>query len=169
MSWRKLLSWGAVFVKPLGLTLVLAALMGSSPASADAVWHCSRAQQVSGLALPEAEDNFQSASANPNADAIGISLMDLIDAYSGTTVSLGGRPLTACFMPGGTALSDQALSSLGLNWSVMQQMARKSAIVQSHLQLVTDEAAMLACVAKRFPAVGYLSEPTVNERVVPCF
>lgn len=155
-------------MKCLGWVLVLASLVGSGPAAAHAVWHCSRASQGSGQATPEA-DSFQLASSNVNSEAIGLSLMDLIDAYSGKTVYLNGRPLTACFMPLGTALSSQALSSLGLNWSSMQQMARKSAIVQSNLQWVTDEAGMLACIAKHYPAVGYLDEPKGNDQVVPCF
>lgn len=150
-----------------GLLMVVASLL-AAPAMSSAVWHCSRAALMNESAPLEA-DSFQLSSASVNPQAIGISLGDLIDAYSGKTIQVNARALTACFMPGDTALSVQALGSLGLNASSLQQMARKSAIVQSSLQGVIDEAGMLACVAKGYPAVGYLSQPVTNERVVPCF
>ncbi len=158
----------SLFVALLGL--VFAGLVGAGPAAAQAVWHCSRAGQVAGQITPEAPtDGFQLASSNNASEAIGLSLIDLIDVYSGKTVLLSGRPLSACFMTGDGGLSGQALSALGLNWSSMQQMARQSAIVQSHLQWVADEAGMQACIAKHYPAVGYLSQSLASDRVVPCF
>jgi hypothetical protein len=66
-------------------------------------------------------------------------------------------------------LTVKALGALGLNASSMQLQARRSAIVQSHLWLVTDEANMQACIARHYPAVGYLSRETINTAVLPCY
>lgn len=155
------------------VTLVVSSFNSAAVESPAAVWHCSRLSdtesQSGELAEAESQDTFQLATSGMNMDAIGISLMDLMDAYSGKAILVNGQPLTACFMPGETPLSDSALKALGLNPVSMQQQARKSAIVQSNLHMVTSESDMLACISKRFPAVGYLSTVAENERVVPCF
>jgi len=147
-----------------------ACLLGAAGAQAGAVWHCSRAPEVvseNGSVPPE--DSFQLASVVPNMRAIGITLLDLIDAYSGQAILINGQRLSACFMPGNTPLSKQALDALGLNASTMQLLARRSAIVQSHLKMVTDEAEMLSCIERNFPAVGYLSREAQTGEIVPCF
>lgn len=153
------------------LLLVLACLLGSDFAkAAEPVWHCSRAtESVSENDSAANEDSFYLASTAFNREALGISLMDLIDAYSSKPILINGRRLTACFMPGETPLSIQALRSLGLNTATMQLQARKSAIVQSHLHLVTDEAEMQNCIARYAPAVGYLERIINTDQVVPCF
>jgi hypothetical protein len=154
----------------LNCLLALTCLLGSGGAQADAVWHCSRAPVtvLENGSIPD-EDRFQLASVVPNMQAIGITLLDLIDAYSGQAILINGQRLSACFMPGNTPLSVQALDALGLKASTMQLQARKSAIVQSHLKMVNNEAEMLACIVRHYPAVGYLSRQTANEQVVPCF
>lgn len=137
---------------------------------AEAVWHCSRANTaLSQNKAPANEDNFGLASSGAQGQAIGISLLDLIDVYSNKVVQVSGRPLTACFLPGNSPLSLAALNALGLKAANMQLQARKSAIVQSKLQMVTDEPAMLACIAQNYPAVGYLSQSTETDQVLSCF
>jgi hypothetical protein len=154
----------------LSLSLITPSLPVAAAETQEAVWHCSRSSNIAGRSdLPSHADTFLLASSGMNMDAIGLSVMDLIDVYSGKSIHVNGKPVTACFMPGETPLSDRALKSLGLNASTMQQQARKSAIVQSHFQIVTDEREMVACISKRFPAVGYLSKVADHERVVPCF
>lgn len=141
------------------------------PEQAGPVWHCSRLPQTVGLSDGEDDDSqsFQLASMGGEMRAIGITLTDLIDVYEGKPILLNGRRLNACFMPAETPLTVKALNSLGLNASAMQLQARKSAIVQSHLRMVTDEPAMQACIARNFPAVGYLSRETQTDHLVPCF
>lgn len=137
---------------------------------AESVWHCSRVPETVGQG--DADDDgqsFQLASVGGQVQAIAITLVDLIDVYESKPVLINGRRLSACFMPAEAPLTVKALNSLGLNASTMQLQARKSAIVQSQLRLVTDEADMQACIARHAPAVGYLGRETRNERVTPCF
>lgn len=162
-AWRGL--WAC-----LGAASMLGQPSVQAQAQADPVWHCSRVPDSVGLLEGEGEnDHFQLASMGSNARAINITVTDLMDVYDGKAVLLNGRRLNACFMTAEAPLTVQALQSLGLNASTMQLQARKSAIVQSHLRLVSDEADMQACIARNFPAVGYLSREIGNERVVPCF
>ena len=102
-------------------------------------------------------------------EVISVSILDLMDVYSGTPVKVGGQSLSACFISGNDAVTATALKSLGLKASAAQALARKSTIVQSHLYGVTDEKGMQTCIAKHFPAVGYLSVPTATAQLMPCF
>ena len=140
------------------------------PSQTEAIWHCSRLPgSVSQGQADEENDDFQLASMGSHMRALSITLTDLIDVYESKPVLINGRRLNACFMPAEAPLTVKALGALGLNASSMQLQARKSAIVQSHLWLVTDEADMQACIARHYPAVGYLSLETQNEQVLPCF
>lgn len=139
-------------------------------ATVGATWHCSQNQgKQNGLermpAEPQPNDIFMLSSAG----TIDISLMDLINVYSGGAVSLGGLPLTACFMAGNSDLNAAVLQSLGLQTSVMQALSRKNSIVGSHFRRVLDEEEMKMCIGSNFPAVGYLSQPVENEAIGPCF
>lgn len=117
------------------------------------------------------DDNFTSMDLSTSGanGAIGVTLEDLVAVYSGYPVRISGMPLVACFMPGQSPLSKDALLSLGLNASAMQMLARKSAIVQRQLRVVTDEREMQSCMARYFPAFGYLSSPVQSEKFTPCF
>lgn len=157
----------------VNFALVLSSLLAPSFAKAstsEAVWHCSRVNDQKQAANDVSTDDFfQLASSGMNRNAIGITLVDLMDAYTSKPIRVNGQPVTACFMPGDTPLSSQALNSLGLKSSSMQLQARKSAIVQSNLYMVTSEAEMMACISKRSPAVGYLDRVVEDEWIVPCF
>lgn len=136
------------------------------------VWHCSKNTSESALSAtaPQLQSNqFSIASFNASNDVIGVSLNDLIDIYSGIPVRVGGVPLSACFMPNNHALTIGALTSLGLEPSAIQALARKSSINQSNLFFVTNETQMLSCIGQHFPAVGYLNEPTNSDVAFPCF
>jgi len=111
-----------------------------------------------------------SVSALPSAHGmIAVTLDDLYAAYAGYPIRVSGKPLFACFMPGGEELSIQALDGLGASSAAMQMLSRRSAIVQRNLKLVTDEDEMLSCMEKYVPAFGYLSKPVSNDKVAPCF
>jgi hypothetical protein len=137
----------------------------------DPIWHCSRlaagAEQTG--ATQAQENQFSVASFSASTDTIGVSIGDLIDIYSGVAVSVGGLPLSACFISGNEEITTVALTSLGLKPSVIQALARKSSIVQSHLFAVTTNKQMLNCIAQNFPAVGYLEEVSTTDKVNPCF
>jgi hypothetical protein len=145
-------------------------LLVSSTAWADSSWHCSRNTQdtLSSYKTPAA-DQFSIASVGSSTDVINVSIRDLIDLYSGTTVRISGVALSACFMPSNEALTSSALTALGLYPSTIQALSRRSSIVQSNLHLVSDEAQMLQCIEKHYPAVGYVSTTTQTEQVAPCF
>jgi hypothetical protein len=155
--------------RKINKAVLLVVLLWGSQCWADPVWHCSRNGLTSkGNILAQAEQ-FSLASMGSSEDVIGVSIRDLIDVYSGTHVKVGGEPLSACFISGEDTMTASALKSLGLKPVAIQALARKSTIVQSHLYLVTDEVQMKTCIAKHFPAVGYLSEPTETEHFMPCF
>lgn len=151
---------------------LLCSLAFSFTALADPVWHCSRniqkAEDVSSSVQAQ-ENEFSIASFNSSSDVIAVSISDLIDIYSGVPVRIGGLPLSACFIPNQQGLTSAALTSLGLQASAIQALARKSAIVQNNLYPLTTEKQMVSCIAQHFPAVGYLDEPTHSDEVQPCF
>lgn len=143
----------------------------ASPVFAQTVWHCSRMPTVDVMTDNRAApgDLFTLAEQGGADDVIQISVRDLIDVYSGVNVRLSGVPLSACFMPVNNASTVKALRDLGLSADVLSALARKSAIAQSHLYRVTDEAEMKACIAQHQPAVGYLSQTHNTEQLAPCF
>lgn len=146
-------------------------ILFSSTAWADSSWHCSRHTQntITSVKASPAEDQFSIASVSSAPDVINVSVRDLIDLYSGVSVRISGVTLSACFMPSNEALTSSALTELGLYPSTIQALSRKSAIVQSNLYLVNDEAQMLQCIGKHFPAVGYVSTMTETALAAPCF
>lgn len=150
-------------------------LIIASLSHAQSVWHCSRQADL-GLIEGEAQqaeqapdDTFQIASMSANVDVIGVTLRDLMDVYAGVPVRIGGKPLTACFNTDKRPVSADALSSLGLNANAMSALARKSAIVRSQLQWVSNEDDMMRCISRHSPAVGYFPEPKDTAEISPCF
>lgn len=132
----------------------------------EAVWHCTRNP---GELAQGPEDDFGLGAVSSEHNTIAVSLHDLIAVYSGYPLRVSGQPLFACFMPGNEALSLEALDSLGLNASALQILARRSAIVQRQLEIVTNEAQMQRCMERNAPAFGYLPSALINEKVAPCF
>jgi hypothetical protein len=141
------------------------------PTLADTVWHCSRTPVVE-VAIdnrPDPGDLFTLAEQGVADDVIRISVRDLIDVYSGVNVRLSGVPLSACFMPVNDPVTVKTFRALGLSADVLSALARKSAIAQSHLYRVSDEAEMKVCIARNQPAVGYLTRSESTEQLAPCF
>lgn len=143
-------------------------------AQAQAIWHCSKQTAVSEVDVTETlalapEDMFQIASMSTDITVIGLTLRDLMDVYSGVPVRISGRPLTACFLNDNSSTSREMLDALGLNANSMAALARKSAIVRSQLQWVSNEADMLRCMTRHHPSVGYFAETRNTDEVAPCF
>ncbi len=158
--------------------LIAVTMYGScvwAQAPTHATWHCSKqtaltdvGQPVS-LAQTASEDTFQIASMSIDADVIGLTLRDIMDVYSGVPVRVSGRPLTACFINDQSNAGREMLEALGLNASTMSALSRKSAIVRSQLEWVSNEEGMLRCMVKHAPAVGYFREPKDTDDIAPCF
>ena len=132
----------------------------------ESVWHCTGTAVSDSTPKHDKLDNGTEAWGN---NTIQVTLNDLIAVYSGYPLRIEGKPLFACFMPGDEALSLDALDSMGFNASALQILARRSAIVQRQLEIVTSEAQMLLCMERNAPAFGYLPGPVVNTSVAPCF
>jgi hypothetical protein len=134
----------------------------------EAIWHCSKAA-VADSAEPEAQGDFGMGAVSSGNGTIAVTMDDLLSVYSGYPVRISTKPLFACFMPGDEALSLSALRSLGLSSPALQILARRSAIVQRQLKVVTDEDEMRQCMTRHFPSFGYLSQAYVSDKVAPCF
>jgi len=134
----------------------------------EAIWHCSKTS-VSELVDAEPAGNFGMGAVSSGHGTIAVTMEDLLSVYSGYPARISNRPLFACFMPGDEALSLSALESMGLSAPALQILARRSAIVQRQLKIVTDEDEMRQCMTRHFPSFGYLSQAYVSDKVAPCF
>lgn len=155
-----------LFIRGVLLGVCVLAAQTQAQEKVDAIWHCSK------MPASQADSENTGFSMEPTTSVNGtivVTLDDLMAAYSGYPVRVSGKPLFACFLPGQEALSVNALKSLGLSSPALQMLSRRSAIVQRNLKLVTDEDEMLACTEQNLPAFGYLSKPTINDKVAPCF
>lgn len=150
------------------LFCVVLYLLGPS-AFSEPVWHCSKTEAPNAEQASAVENQFSIASIIGNPDVIGVSIRDLIDIYSGIPVQLAGLPLSACFLTGNDELSQEALSSLGLNSASIYSLIRRSTIIQNHLHPVKNQIEMTRCIGEHSPAVGYLATSTETDRVGPCF
>lgn len=163
-----------IYCRALALCMAAVALWAGPATATEAVWHCSKHHSISlapdpldTLATIEEEDLFYLSSFH--SEVISISLADLNDIFHGRSVSMGQLPLTGCFKAGESALNHAAFESIGLRWSSLQLMARRSSIASTHLLMVQNEADMRACIVNNYPAVGYMSRVTEDEEVAPCF
>lgn len=135
-------------------------------ALADPVWHCSRSH----VQIADASDDFTLAALTLDREVIRISLRDLYSVYQGTTVQMnGGAPLAACVIEQTSGLTNAALQSIGAKHAAIKELSRKNGLINNHIILVKDEAAMISCVSKNHPAIGYLSKVTNTEAMGPCF
>lgn len=139
-------------------------------------WHCSKHPASPDFDLAAANSPHQAPGDKDLFDltpahtgTVGVSLPDLIDAYSGRPVTMGSQQLTACFMIGQTALNQSAHERVGLHWPTLQLQQRSNNLRYSHIRMVQSETEMLQCIANHYPAVGYLSHPTNTPTVGPCF
>jgi len=133
---------------------------------ADPVWHCSRSE----VQVADASDDFTLAALTLEREVIRISLKDLYVVYQGAPVKMsGGLPLSACVISNNSNLTATAMQSIGVRSATLKVLARESTQSKSQVHLVQDEMAMLACITKHHPAIGYLSKATHTEAVGPCF
>lgn len=160
-----------VWLHKVWVALAVLALSSGALANNKVVWHCSKHQTLNmGTEAPllNADDTLFFLSSF-SSNTISISLNDLADVYKGRRVVLGQQVLTGCFLAGEQALNQAAFDSIGLRWTTLQLMNRRSSIANSPLFMVNNESDMMACIANNYPAVGYLSQSQDNEQVGPCF
>lgn len=152
------------------MTILLCVI--SLAAKSEAIWHCSRSI--------EAEPTQDSSSKNTasgdltNFDeserlTIEIQIIDLFQAYSGGTISMGIKPLSACFLDRGNPLTRNAMGMLDIDPSSLASLANTDSIVQSKVIPTRNEAQMESCIAKNHPAIGYLSQVIETDQIGPCF
>ena len=147
--------------------VVLGAVFACQAALANPIWHCSRSE----IQIADASDNFTLASLALEREVIRLSLRDLYAVYQGAHVKLtGGLPLSACVMSDhGSSLTTTAMQSIGTPSATIKALSSQSVIAKSNIHTVHSESAMLACITKHHPAVGYLSKATDTEAAGPCF
>jgi hypothetical protein len=138
--------------------------------SESAIWYCSRLKLDGRIVTSssDAENFFELASFSDEPGVISISVGDLLNAYTGVPVQLGKMKLTACFIDDEN-LTQAALDSLGMSAVASAELAKETSIVHNHLIKVSSEKQMLKCIARHFPAVGYLGHFIENEESAPCF
>jgi hypothetical protein len=142
--------------------LICLVIIGSS-AWADPVWHCSRTD----VQIANASDDFTLAALNVEREVIRLSLRDLYYVYQGAPIKLsGGLALSACVVGNDAALTKAAMRSIGAKSMVTYPQISGT---KSNIHIVQDESAMLNCIAKNHPAIGYLAHATHTEAVGPCF
>lgn len=170
----------------------------SASVQADVVWHCSRggaapsslAQAPEVPEVPEATQGPVSGSdvspwkqrndsplvggrfANFDlsiTDLIELELSDIYGVYSGETISMGPRLLSACFIRGNSRVHRVAMDLVGIAPSSVEALSKASAIVKSRIYPVADEDQMQICIEKHHPAIGYLTDATVSDGIAPCF
>jgi hypothetical protein len=132
----------------------------------DPIWHCSR----SDVQIADASDNFTLAALTLDREVIRISLRDLYAVYQGNAVKMsGGLPLSACVVSNDKNLTVTAMKSIGAQTASSTAMTSTHSLLTSNIHMVQDETAMLSCIEKHHPAIGYLSTVIHTEAVAPCF
>jgi len=146
-------------------------LVSSVALNAQTIWHCSKqsavwvADQRAQKAMAP-EDVFQIASINTHPSVIGITLRDLMDAYSGVPVRVSGQALTACVM---REPQSTALESLGIGSGQAASLPQINREGPQPLQWVNTTDDMLSCMLNNHPSVGYFTEFIETPEVLPCF
>lgn len=147
------------------LAMLFMSAAGKS-AFADPVWHCSR----SDVQIADASNDFTLAALTLEREVIRVALRDLHAVYQGVPVRMNaGLPLSACVVGNNSTLTTSALQSLGVTQATLKALAQQNSLNKSNIHVVKDEDAMLSCITKNHPAIGYLSKTTQTEAVGPCF
>lgn len=133
---------------------------------ANPVWHCSR----NNVQIADASDNFTLAALTIEREVISLSLRDLYTAFHDSPVKMNGNiVLSACIIGNKSELTMLAMNSIGEKSALINSINTQSKFRHSHIHVVNDESAMLSCISKNHPAVGFLSIATKREDVGPCF
>lgn len=157
------------------LLLPCALALGSPPSwAADPIWTCSKTVTQKTSDAPDGLIQTLTPRAPESLDlsdttTIAILPVDLFLVYSGETVLLGTKPLSACHLDRNHPLTEQAMSTLDLTSSSQSALTSSDSIVHSKIYPVRTIAQMKACIAKHHPAIGYLNEVVETDQIGPCF
>jgi hypothetical protein len=152
------------------LTTVLSVF--SFHAQSEAIWHCSRSIETAPTENASSKDDISSdliSFDESEKRTIEIQIIDLFQVYSGGTVSMGIKPLSACFLDRGNPLTMNAMVMLDIDPSSLASLANTDSIVKSKVIPSRNEAQMESCIAKNHPAIGYLSQVIETDHIGPCF
>jgi len=144
----------------------------SIAAHSEAIWHCSRSIETEKTqdASSENGSSLDSTSFDESERrTIEIQIIDLFQVYSGGIVSMGDKPLSACFLDRGNSLTTNAMGMLDIDSSSLASLANTDSIVKSKVIPVRNEAQMQECIAKNHPAIGYFSQVIESDQIGPCF
>ena len=142
----------------------VAAMAAVVPAHAeDPSWTCSRSAPVG---APKSKDTMSFDLSE--STTIEIALMDLFQIYSGGTVLMGSKPLSACYIEN-SKLTESAMREVDGDSSTLNELAASDGTTQSKILSVRSEEQMKMCIAKNHPAVGYLSGVVETDEIGPCF
>lgn len=152
------------------MTILLS--LSSLTAQSEAIWHCSRSiddNLTQDLSPQDKNLNKPISFDESEKRTIEIQLIDLFQAYSGGTVSMGLKPLSACFLDRGSPLTRNAMGMLDIDPSSLDSLANTDSIVKSKVIPTRNETQMETCIAKNHPAIGYLSQVIETDQIGPCF
>jgi hypothetical protein len=151
------------------LPLLLALLtlpMGAMQAHA-VTWLCTTAKAPR---VAETGNHWQLAGAEREGNASrSVARSDIIQAYSGQPVLLGGTWLLAYMLPADSADTKAAFLELGISPVAAQAMTRNS-LVDRGIRIAKTPEELLDKLVKNPPAVGYTSFFLgANKNVAACF
>jgi hypothetical protein len=152
------------------LTIFMSVL--SVSAQSEAIWHCSRSIDAEEIQDSSSiNESFNNLASFDESDrrTIEIQIIDLFQIYSGGTVSMGIKSLSACFLDRGNPLTTNAMGMLDIDPSSLTSLTNTDSIVKSQIIPTRNEAQMESCIAKNHPAIGYLSQVIETEQIGPCF
>lgn len=98
-----------------------------------------------------------------------IDRLDLIQAYSGQPVLLGGTWLLAVMLPAGHPDTRQAFADLGLHPEASERMASGTSLIDRGIRIVQTPDQMIQKVGINPPAVGYVGFFGGARDVASCF
>ncbi len=154
-------------------------LLCMAAASAHAVvWICTTSQQTR-VAIAAA-DRIELPEGSQTGAAVGlmarsprhrtrIDRLDLIQAFSGQPVLLGGTWLLAVMLPANHPDTRAAFAELGLHPEAAERMASGAGLIDRGIRVVQTPEQMLHKVAINPPAVGYSSFFVGARDVASCF
>ena len=108
-------------------------------------------------------------SARSTRSIVRIDRLDLVRAYSGQPVLMGGTWLLAVMLPASHPETRQAFGELGLSPEAAERMASGSSLIDRGIRVVQNPEQMVNKVVINPPAVGYAGFFIGGRDVAPCF
>lgn len=131
---------------------------------------CIQAHSITWIcALPQARLSAEADSLRANRSRIRLDKLDLIQAYSGQPVLMGGTWLLAVMLPASHPETRQAFGELGLSPEAAERMASSAGLIDRGIRIVQTPEQMILKVATNQPAVGFSGFFVGGRDVAVCF